>query len=397
MKFNCTHSELNTLLSVVSRAAVQSGKQSLPILSNVLLIADKDKNTVSLEAFDLTFAIFGTIKAEVEKSGRTTVPAKMFAEVISKLKPGEDVEIESISPSAEDEELDLRIKLVSGKSKYNFPTLNAKEFPEILNGSSDKATNKIKVRGEDLKIAIAKSISAVNSEDSREIIKGINLVVSNNSLEITATDSHKVAMVDLEIDNKKLVDFNCVIPEKVAKELSKMLSTLKKEANIFISYLKDSAMVMFTTPNITLTSRTIEGDYPPVRQMLKNSPPPLIEMIFDKAEILSAINRISATHLSKNIYAKFDLDIIKQTASIDNKEGLVQSLEVISGKFTSKEVEKETFIFDLVYLKDSLVSMPTKDIKIEATQNNNFVKVSPIDSELNLTYIVVPCIPGSAN
>ncbi|MGL5509170.1 MAG: DNA polymerase III subunit beta, partial [Microcoleaceae cyanobacterium] len=79
MKFICSQADLNTHLSLVSRAV--PSRPSHPVLANVLLIADADEQTVELTGFDLSLGIRTSFAAMVTASGSLTIPAKIFNDI----------------------------------------------------------------------------------------------------------------------------------------------------------------------------------------------------------------------------------------------------------------------------------------------------------------------------
>ena len=78
MKLNCSQSELNTALQLVSRAV--SNRPTHPVLANVLLAADEVTGKLRLTGFDLSLGIQTSISASVENIGAITLPAKLFVE-----------------------------------------------------------------------------------------------------------------------------------------------------------------------------------------------------------------------------------------------------------------------------------------------------------------------------
>ncbi|MEM6592442.1 MAG: DNA polymerase III subunit beta, partial [Cyanobacteria bacterium P01_C01_bin.73] len=67
MKFVCPQSELNTHLSVVSRAV--PSRPSRPVLANVLVTADETDQRVSLVGFDESLGITTRFEAAVDVGG----------------------------------------------------------------------------------------------------------------------------------------------------------------------------------------------------------------------------------------------------------------------------------------------------------------------------------------
>ncbi|NES18750.1 MAG: DNA polymerase III subunit beta, partial [Symploca sp. SIO3E6] len=87
MKLVCTQSELNTNLSLVSRAI--PSRPTHPVLGNVLLAADSELQRVQLTAFDLSLGIQTSFNAVVETGGKIAIPAKLLNDIVSRLPEGE--------------------------------------------------------------------------------------------------------------------------------------------------------------------------------------------------------------------------------------------------------------------------------------------------------------------
>src|SRR5919199_3441099 len=99
MKLVCTQSDLNTNLSLVSRAV--PSRPTHPILGNVLLAADTKTQQVQLTAFDLSLGIQTSFPATVEIGGEITIPAKLLNDIVSRL-PGGEITLEDQAGETDD-------------------------------------------------------------------------------------------------------------------------------------------------------------------------------------------------------------------------------------------------------------------------------------------------------
>ena len=125
MKFICSQSDLNTNLSLVSRAV--PSRPTHPVLGNVLLVAD-EKGRVSLTAFDLSLGIHTSFVADVSQSGKITLPAKLLGDIVSKLPEGElTLAIDEEKESGES----ILATLTSASGRFQIRGLTADEFPEL--------------------------------------------------------------------------------------------------------------------------------------------------------------------------------------------------------------------------------------------------------------------------
>src|SRR5437667_9401850 len=104
-KLGTLTSRVATMKLTIERAAllkalahVQSvveRRNTIPILSNVLITAQKGR--LSLAATDMDLAITETVEATAAKSGSTTAPAHTLYEIVRKLPDGVQVELETAS------------------------------------------------------------------------------------------------------------------------------------------------------------------------------------------------------------------------------------------------------------------------------------------------------------
>ena len=69
---------------------VVSSRTTLPILSNVLLVAKDGR--IQFTTTDLDVGITGSVEAQIEKEGATTLPAKRLVSIIREL-PSSEVEV----------------------------------------------------------------------------------------------------------------------------------------------------------------------------------------------------------------------------------------------------------------------------------------------------------------
>src|SRR6185369_12806622 len=146
---------LGHVQSVVER------RNTIPILSNVLLSADG--NRVGLSATDLDMEIVDESVASVDGSGQITAPAHTLYEIVRKLPEGADV---SLSFTGEDP----RLTVAAGRSRFNLPVLPAGDFPVM---SSDGLSGRTNVDVSDLIRLIDKTRFAISAEETRYYLNGL--------------------------------------------------------------------------------------------------------------------------------------------------------------------------------------------------------------------------------
>ena len=170
---------LNHVQSVVER------RNTIPILSNVLLKAEKD--TLSLATTDMDLEINESVAAKVADAGETTVPAHTLHDIVRKLPDGSDVEL-----TVNGEGTQMEVK--AGRSKFKLSCLPTTDFPEI--GAGDLPTS-FSIPAADMRALIDRTKFAMSTEETRYYLNGIYLHEAEQEgvkvLRAVATDGHRLA------------------------------------------------------------------------------------------------------------------------------------------------------------------------------------------------------------
>src|SRR6195256_2271408 len=189
MKVTVERAELLKSLGHVHR--VVERRNTIPILANVLIKADKGK--LSLKATDLDLEMTDSIAAEVAPGGATTVPAHMFYEIVRKLPEGAQIVIEASGDRAV-------LAIRAGRSRFTLQTLPESDFPDLAAG---EMTHTFKIAAADLKRLIDKTQFAISTEETRYYLNGIYLhaagTAKSQTLRAVATDGHRLGQTDLPV------------------------------------------------------------------------------------------------------------------------------------------------------------------------------------------------------
>ena len=95
-------------------------KTTLPILSNILIEASNSK--IKITATDLDIIYFEEMAPlELAKEGTTTTSATILYDILRKLQPDSKVQLSLQGPN--------KLKLISGKSKFNLLCIASDNFP----------------------------------------------------------------------------------------------------------------------------------------------------------------------------------------------------------------------------------------------------------------------------
>ena len=381
MKLSCSQAELNTALQLVSRAV--SSRPTHPVLANVLLAADEVTGKLRLTGFDLSLGIQTSISAAIESSGAITLPAKLFGEIISKLSNDSPLVLTSDDASQQ-------VELISKSGTYQVRGMIADDFPDlplVESGTSLKLNPLL------LSNAIKSTLFASSTDDAKQLLTGVNLTFDGYGIESAATDGHRLAilnlnniLLDLKETDKTLdfENFSITLPSKSLREVEKFLSSCdnNKPINFFI----DKGQVVFISSDEIITIRALEGNYPNYSQLLPETFKNVLE--FERKEFIASLERIAVLADQHN-------NVIKVTA--DSSTNLIKistdAQDIGTGNESlpiSFKGESFQIAFNVRYLLDGLKVIESNNIKLSCNSPTTPAVFSPINSDVNFTYLVMP-------
>jgi DNA polymerase-3 subunit beta len=144
-------------------ASVVERRNTIPILSNVLLSAAK--NELKLTATDLDIELVETVPCKAKGEGATTVPAHMFHDIVRKLPDGSDIELTRDGEQG-------RLTIACGPARFSLQTLPADDFPSL---SVEDLGHSFSLAAKDLRRLIEKTKFAISTEETRYYLNGIYL------------------------------------------------------------------------------------------------------------------------------------------------------------------------------------------------------------------------------
>jgi DNA polymerase III subunit beta len=304
MKITVERADLLKSLGHVHR--VVERRNTIPILANVLLKADKSK--LGFKATDLDLEVTETIAAEVGPAGSTTVPAHMFYEIVRKLPEGAQIVLESSNDRAV-----LAIK--AGKSRFTLQTLPESDFPDLAAGDM---THKFKLPAADLKKLIDKTQFAISTEETRYYLNGIYLHAAGAAkaatLRAVATDGHRLAQYELPLPSGAAGMPGIIVPRKTVGEVMRLIEDNEAEVTVELSPGK----IRFTLNDVVLTSKLIDGTFPDYARVIPQGNDK--ELVVDKKEFEQAVDRVSTVSSERGRAVKLSLSNGKLMLSVTNPD-----------------------------------------------------------------------------
>jgi DNA polymerase-3 subunit beta len=293
MKFTIERATLLKVLSGLNR--VVDKKNTIPILSNVLLHAAGDVLTIT--GTDLDIEISSRLPCHAETEGSITVTASVLHDIVRKLPDGAQVAIETTKDGSQ-------VAVKAGRSRFTLQALPAGDYPNLAAGEFGHS---FEVAGETLAWAIARSKFAISTEETRYYLNGVYLhtLVVDGALKMrmVATDGHRLARIEFDAPEGSDGMPGIIIPRKAVAELERLGTEAGKESlTLDISAHK----IRLTTGPTVLTSKLIDGTFPDYPRVIPtgNTKRAILESNILKASIdrVSSVSseRGSAVKLSFN-------------------------------------------------------------------------------------------------
>ena len=331
---------LQAVIGVVER------RQTMPILSNVLLVARDGE--LSVTATDLEVELVARADVDVETGGEITVSGRKLLDICKALPEGAAV---GISVSGE------KVSVKSGRSKFSLTTLPAAEFPTV---EDIKAGQTISVPQNILGRLIEKTHFSMAQQDVRYYLNGMLLETGGAFLRAVATDGHRLALSQAEIDGAKLDEQQVIVPRKGVLELQRLLGD---DGNVDIELGPNHVRVQLG--GIRFTSKLIDGRFPEYDRVIPQESSN--ELKADKAVFRSALQRTAI--LSNEKYRGIrliirDSGVVLQAHNPEQEEA-EEELEV---EYSGDDIE---IGFNVNYLLDAIGAVDGDEVTLSVVDSNS--------------------------
>ena len=333
MKLQVTQEKLNQALGSVSRVA--NTRNTLPILSNVLIRAEN--NRLSLAATNLDIAIVHFIGAKISSEGAITVPARLMQEFVSSLPSGVI-------------ELDLsetKLKVTTNQYQSVVNGIIADDFPVMPTINDGR---KWSIASQTLRKGLQQVVFAASSDETRQVLTGVYLHTKGGKLFIAATDSYRLAERDMGI-NKNEVDI--LIPASAMNDLLRISSDFEGEVNIS----HDGQQVLFRVGDVELTARLIEGNYPDYQKLI---PSDFTSSIETKRTDLINVTKVSAL-FARESAGSVTVELDEKNANLSIRS-VASQLGENNAKAEGKVTGEGSITLNSRYLLDALQAIGDENV-----------------------------------
>ncbi len=358
-------------------AGVVEKRQTLPVLSNVLLVL-KTKQLL-LTATDLEVELMGRVElAEPAQLGEITVPARKLMDICKTLPDKSELTF-----SIKEQRLTVR----SGKSRFTLSTLPAAEFPKF-----EDSPGKIEfsIKNKELKSVINNTHFAMAQQDVRYYLNGMLFDLRDKQLRAVATDGHRLAMSDTQLNNDNMQPMQVIVPRKAIIELARLLDDSDDEVAITLG----DNFIRASTNDFTFTSKLVDGRFPDYNRVLPKGGTYIVPLQRDIFRQVLTRAAILSNEKYRGIRMQLCDGAIKVFANNPEQEEAEEELEV---DYHGGELE---IGFNVTYLLDALSALSTNNVKLTAVDSNSSILLEANDvseeetgeekSTNNSLYVIMP-------
>jgi len=322
-------------------------KNTMPILSNVLIEASQDR--LFITATDLEVGMRSSYPTNVIKDGKITVSAKKIYEIIKELS---DEEIHF--STRENDWVDLRC----GKAHFNIVGLSSDEFPYFPRVNDE---NFVRLNNAMLSDMIEKTAYAMCHDETKYNLNGIFVKASEdegrNVLRMVATDGHRLCVAEKELPDsfgKELLK-GAIFPKKGIQELKKL--TEEENGDILLGFMDNSAVIK--KDNSVIVMRLIDGDFPDYTKVIPQNNTRTVTI--GREQFLHSLKRMAILSSEKFKGIKFDIHQGMLEISSSNPE-LGEAREELDVKYDGDDI---TSRFNARYLIDVLLVLDDNEVVLQ--------------------------------
>jgi DNA polymerase-3 subunit beta len=347
-------------------AGVVERRQTLPVLSNVLLVVQGQQ--LSLTGTDLEVELVGRVQLEEPaEPGEITVPARKLMDICKSLPIDVLIDIKVV---------EQKLLVKAGRSRFTLSTLPANDFPTVEEGPGSLTCN---LEQSKLRRLIERTSFAMAQQDVRYYLNGMLLEVSRNTLRAVSTDGHRLALCSMTAPIEQDDRHQVIVPRKGILELARLLT----DPEGMVSIVLGQHHIRATTGEFTFTSKLVDGKFPDYERVLPKGGDKLV--VGDRQALREAFSRTAI--LSNEKYRGIRLQLAAGQLKIQaNNPEQEEAEEEISVDYEGSSLE---IGFNVSYLLDVLGVMTTEQVRLILSDSNSSALLQEAGND-DSSYVVMP-------
>ena len=339
-----------------------------------------DNGRLKLSATNLEIGINYWIGARIDEEGQTTVPARLFTNLVKSLPPDQV----SLDYNERNKTLNLRCL----RDEAHIKGIDADEFPAVPKYEPDDAgASTMQFDAATLRQMINQVAFAAAADDTRPILTGVSARFEPHKLTFAATDGFRLSVRAAELEHGQAQPMSIIIPSRALGELGRVAA--EAEEPIAVQVVRNRNQVIFHLPHVDLVSQLIDGAFPDYNQIMPKSHN--TRATVDTRAFLAAARRAS-------LFAREGGNIVrvKLEPGADGELGQM-TVSAISTEFGDNVSQLDAAIegqpieiaFNAKYLQDAIGAIETQQINVEAATPASPGVFKPAGAG-DFTHIVMP-------
>ncbi len=345
MKFSVDSAALTDSVNWVSRSL--STRPIMTALLGIVIDAQKD---VTLSASDLETSAKSSFNAEIKEPGRVLVPGRLLTE-ISKALPNKTVTFQLEGS---------RVLVTAGSAKFTLPTLPLNEYPNLPNLPETSGT----IASELFATAVNQVAVASGRDDSLPTLTGIHIDITKETITLAATDRYRLAVREINwTPNDPELTTTALLRARTLADAARTIANTKNVSISIAPTSNNERLVGFASDAKTMTSRQLDGSFPPYRHLLPSETS--ANAVIEVAKLLDSVRRVAlVTDKTVPLRLKFNNNTLQLEAGAGDEAQATEELEI---NYSGEAID---IAFNPTFLTDGLSALGTAYVNIAFTGSN---------------------------
>jgi DNA polymerase-3 subunit beta len=345
MKFVVERDSLVDAVNWVSKSI-----SNRPITTALLGIVIDASEEITLSGSDLETSAKAKFKAEVSQKGKVLVPGRLLAE-ISRSLPAKPISFVLEG---------TRVLVSAGSAKFTLPTLPLSEYPTLpeLPAASGSLNSDL------FATAVNQVAIAAGKDDSLPTLTGVFVEINKNQITLAATDRYRLAVRELTWSAQDAnIETTSLLRARTLADAAKSLIGSSQVTIALAPTTTNEKLVGFISEGKSMTSRVLDGSFPPFRHLLPNES--TADAIIEVAPFLDSVRRVAlVTDKTVPLRLNFSNNTLQLEAGTGDEAQASEKLDI------NYKGEDINIAFNPTYLTDGLTAINTAFVHISFTGAN---------------------------
>jgi DNA polymerase-3 subunit beta len=345
MKFVVERDSLVDAVNWVSKSI-----SNRPITAALLGIVIDATDEIVLSGSDLETAAKAKFKAEISQKGKVLVPGKLLAD-ISRSLPAKPITF-TLEGS--------RVLVSAGSAKFTLPTLPLVEYPTLPELPSASGS----LNSDLFATAVNQVAIAAGKDDSLPTLTGVFVEINKNQITLAATDRYRLAVRELTWSAQDAnIETTSLLRARTLADAAKSLIGSSQVTIALAPTTTNEKLVGFISEGKTMTSRVLDGSFPPYRHLLPSES--TANAIIEVAPLLDSVRRVAlVTDKTVPLRLNFSNNTLQLEAGTGDEAQATEKLDI------NYKGEDINIAFNPTFLTDGLTAIGTAFVNISFTGTN---------------------------